>query len=213
MIPAKGTFQVVATIAVLVLFGLSVGCSGFFVDPTLTGITVGPSNQSLNVGSTLQMSARGTYDDGSSKTITGSVTWSSSSPDVATISSGGLVTGVASGTTTISADQDTIEGQATVNVVLNNVTALQINPTNPTVIKGGTQNFTCTATVSGQSTRPDVTATVTWALPGVTDSSISITNGQNPAVLSVTTSAQSGTYQLTATYPNNVTTSTNFTVP
>ncbi len=40
-----------------------VGCRGFFVNPTLTTITVGPATPSVQQGSTLQMTATGTFDD------------------------------------------------------------------------------------------------------------------------------------------------------
>ena len=206
--------RVLAALIAVFLLALAVGCRGFFVNPVLTTITVGPNNQNLQQNSTLQMSARGTYDDGSVKTLTSNVSWSSSSPDVASITSGGLAKGLTSGTTTISASAETITGQATLNVVLIGVTSISITPTGQTVIKGGSQPYTCMATVSGQPAPVNVTATVTWTLPDVTDSSITITNGQDPATLTVTSSAASGSHTIQATYPGLSTpASTTFTVP
>src|ERR1700680_3290757 len=55
-----------------------VGCKGFIVNPTLTAITVTPSTPTVTAGSTEQMAATGTFNDGSTKIITSSATWASS---------------------------------------------------------------------------------------------------------------------------------------
>ena len=46
----------------------AVGCRGFFQDPQLTSITVGPQNTNLQQGNTLQMTAVGNFNDGSTAT-------------------------------------------------------------------------------------------------------------------------------------------------
>jgi hypothetical protein len=100
MKPAKSKFQIVTAVAVVFLFVLSVGCNGFFVDPTLTTITITPITPSVPVAQTVQMTATGTYDDGSVKNITGSVSWSLSPAGFATITQSGSLKGVAQGSTT-----------------------------------------------------------------------------------------------------------------
>jgi len=86
----------------------------------LSSIAVTPANSSVAIGGTQQFTATGTYSDGSNSNLTASVTWSSSKTGVATISntsgSQGLVTGVAGGTTTISATMDSIKGSTTLTV-------------------------------------------------------------------------------------------------
>jgi hypothetical protein len=191
--------------AVLVVLAFAASCKGFFVDPTLTSIAVGPSGQNVQVGKTLQMSAQGTYDDGSTKNITGSVLWSSSDA-TATVSNAGLLTAVsAPGTPTITAASGTISGSTTVNIVLAGVTAITISPkTSLTVRQGGSQDFTCSATVPGQSPI-DVTASVTWTTSDTTNTTIS--NGQNPAVFTVTgTITANETVTVTASYTVGTTT-------
>jgi uncharacterized protein YjdB len=86
------------------------------IAPTLTSIAVAPPNASLEVGATLQFSAIGTYDDGSTQIITSQVMWSSSAATVATIASGGLATGAAPGTTTIEASLSGLSGTAILTV-------------------------------------------------------------------------------------------------
>ena len=76
---------------------------------TLQSIAVTPAAPSVGTGSTVQFSAMGTYSDNSTKNITSSVTWASSNPAFATIvAATGLATGVAVGTTEITATQGSV---------------------------------------------------------------------------------------------------------
>jgi hypothetical protein len=74
--------------------------------PALTGITVTPASATINQGATRQFTATGTFSNGTSADITSSVTWSSSNTGVATVSPGGLASGVGYGTATITAAKD-----------------------------------------------------------------------------------------------------------
>jgi hypothetical protein len=98
--------------------------------PTLTGITVTPTNLSIAIGIAQQFTATGQYSDGSSADLTGVVIWSSTVPSVASITSGGLVTGAAIGGTTIQAVDGAITGSTPLNVSqtppLGNVQALYV---------------------------------------------------------------------------------------
>lgn len=72
--------------------------------PTLSSIAVTPASPAnLEVGSTLQFTAAGTYSDGSTVPMTSQVTWDSSDTTIATISSAGLATAIAGGNTNITA--------------------------------------------------------------------------------------------------------------
>lgn len=86
-------------------------------DPTyLSSVSISPSAASAAVGATQQFTALGTYADGSTKTLTNAL-WTSSSPGVATIGGGsGLATGIAVGTTTITASSSGRSGAATLSV-------------------------------------------------------------------------------------------------
>ncbi|HWY30631.1 MAG TPA: Ig-like domain-containing protein, partial [Candidatus Acidoferrum sp.] len=76
---------------------------------TLQSIAVTPAAPSVGIGNTVQFSAMGTYSDNSTKNITSSVTWASSNPAFATIvAATGLATGVAVGTTEITATQGSV---------------------------------------------------------------------------------------------------------
>jgi hypothetical protein len=208
----KRKVHVLLAFTALLLLAVSVGCTGFFQNPTITTLTIGPQNANIQQGSTVQMSAVATYNDGSTKTLNNSVFWSSSDTGVAPISTGGLVTGASPGTATITASSGATTGTTTITVSLNNVTAIQIMPqAAQTVALGGTAQYTCIATVSGNPS-VDVTSSVTWTVTdssGNTVSNISISNQTNPAVVTVLSSATPGTYKVVATYVSNNQTLTN----
>lgn len=83
---------------------------------TLSSITISPLGTTISVGGTQQYTATGTYSDGSSRDVTGSVTWTSDYTNVATISTAGLATGVAAGSTVISATLNSITVVTTLTV-------------------------------------------------------------------------------------------------
>jgi hypothetical protein len=202
----KRKLQLLAGLTVLMLLAVGVGCKGFFQNPVLTGLTVGPQSPNIQQGSTLQMSAIGTYDDGSTKTLTSGVFWSTSDQNVASITAGGLVTGASSGTATITASASAVSGTSSLTVTLNNVTALTLNPPSLTIPHGNTSTIMALATAGG--TQVDVSATVTWQITdstGAVPTTISITSQTSPATITVNSGATPGTYTITATYAGTTT--------
>ena len=182
----------------LSLFALATGCTGFFVNPTLSSIAIGPQGQTITASQTLQMSATGTYSDGSTKDLTGKVNWSSDTTSCATINSNGLVTPVktVSGIcqTTISAASGTVTA-ATTQVTVTEGTPLSINLTASTTTPqhNGTVTFTAKATFPGNSTPQDITSSVTWINSDTTD--LTLTNGSGNGTLSATSAGLSITVQ------------------
>jgi hypothetical protein len=85
-------------------------------NPTVTSLAVTPANASLAPTQTLQYAAIATLSDGTTNNVTSSVTWNSSSPAAATISAGGLLTGVAAGFSTVSAVLGSVSGATGVTV-------------------------------------------------------------------------------------------------
>src|SRR5439155_11939792 len=63
-----------------------------------------------------QFAATGTYSDNSTQNLTSQVTWASATPAVATITTAGLATGVAAGTSTISATLTGVTGSTVLTV-------------------------------------------------------------------------------------------------
>lgn len=95
---------------------VEIGAGTSLPQASLVSIKLEPGNPSISSGSTRQFTATGTYTNNNTADITGSAAWSSSNLDVATISSGGLATCLAAGTTTITAALGTISVATTLIV-------------------------------------------------------------------------------------------------
>jgi hypothetical protein len=201
----KQKLQVMGAFAALATLALAVSCRGFFVNPTLTGVSVGPSGLNLNVNQTWQMTATGTYSDGSQKTLSSGVAWSSSDATAVSVSQGGLVTALSQGSSTITASSggcSACTGSTSVSVVLQNITAITVSPSSQTATRNGTTvYFKATASPGG-----DITQGATW---NVVDSSgtnqnsnfsISFVSGSGEGFLP-SSSATVGTYTINVTYP------------
>lgn len=85
-------------------------------NPVLVSISVTPSAVSIAKGASLQFTATGSLNNGTTQNLTASVAWSSSDLSVATISSAGIAAAAAVGNTTVTAASGTISGTATLTV-------------------------------------------------------------------------------------------------
>ncbi|HEX2599161.1 MAG TPA: Ig-like domain-containing protein [Terriglobales bacterium] len=178
---------------------VGVGCRGFFVNPTLTSMTVTPASPNLQIGGTLQLIATGNNDDGSTKNLTTSSTWTTSDASKVTVSSTGLVKGIASTTgVTITATNGTVSGTDTVTVGQTTQTlSLSSSPSSPIslTIVGSNSTITFTATLNGS----DVTNSTTFTSNNT--SVISAPTGNTATIVGV------GSATITATDNNNHTAS------
>lgn len=164
------------TLAFGVLLGLAFGvsCDGFFVDPVLTGITIGPKNVTLEPGSTQNMVATGSFDGGNpDKDVTGQCLWQSSNPSVATIGqhTGKLVAATTISnppvTTTITAVDGSFTDSTTITVCPT-VNSLKVDANTKSPLPNDDVQFTATAQLSGISGDQDVTDQVTWIISDTT---------------------------------------------
>jgi trimeric autotransporter adhesin len=183
MLSRKKKLQLVAAFATLLLFAVGIGCNGFFVDPTLTGITVGPT-ATIQVGGTVQEGAVGTFNDGSTKTLGAGVNWNSGTPSTATVSTAGLVTGVAQGTAQITGSYKTQSNSATITVQLANIQSITVTPANQTIAQGTTEQFIAMAnTASGPV---DITNSATWNSSNTAAGTMNTTDGMFTAASGLT---------------------------
>jgi hypothetical protein len=74
----------------------------------LVSVAVTPAAPTIAHAATQQFTATGTYTDSSTQDLTSTATWVSSDPTKATIAAGGLATGVAAGTTNITAQSGAV---------------------------------------------------------------------------------------------------------
>ena len=159
------------TIAALLCLLAALGCGQFFPSSTtITAIQVLPSNAIVAPGVTQQYTATATFGNQSTGDVTSSVTWSTNATSIATISSGGLLTGVTLGTTTVQAKSGSVIGTTGVSIQNKTITSVSIQPLTQSLSVSGsgfpmTVQYTATATYQDSSTG-DVTRNCTWnALP------------------------------------------------
>jgi len=208
MSSTKSKLRLVGAFAAMATLALALSCTGFFVNPTLTGVSVGPQSLTLNINQTWQMGATGTYSDGSQKALTSGVAWLSSDNTTVSIGqSSGIATGLQTGSATITASAGSCSacsGSTTVSVVLTGVTSITVSPSSQSVSIGGTAVFfTATAVPGG-----DITQGATWNILDSTNTnqnasfSISYVPGAGGGESFLPSSAAAiGTYTINVTYP------------
>src|SRR6266478_3008264 len=141
-----------AVTALAILAATAVSCTGFFVNPTVSSLSVGPVSPTIQTGTTgnpVQMTVFATNNDGST-TTSPSVSWSISPSDgsLATITSKGLVTSVSTGTATVTATSNqnpSATGTQTVTVTVGCISQIQI-PTSANALTANNLTDTLTAT-------------------------------------------------------------------
>ncbi|MGB9446067.1 MAG: Ig-like domain-containing protein [Candidatus Acidiferrum sp.] len=183
--------------------------------PVLVSIAVTPATAKIYQGGSQQFTATGTFSDNSTQDLTSTVTWATSSGTVATISTSGATSGLASGVggggpISISATfgsivSTTTGGDAALTVV--GISSVVLTPANPTVYLGDTnpadpygasnnsEQFAATVNYA-DSTNATVTTTATWSSGTTTVATISNTTGTQGLATVLT----SGTSTITATY-------------
>ncbi len=144
------------------------GCGQFFPSGnTLVAVSISPGNPTVEPNKTQQFTASGTFGDGSTRDVTSTVTWTSSSTNIATINSAGLATaGAGTGSTTITATSGSQSAATTLTVSNNTVSSISVSDTSgqtgTILLTAGTQDqLVATATLSDGSTQ-NVTNSVTW---------------------------------------------------
>ena len=177
---------ILLAIAVAVV-AIAPACSGFFVNPTLSTLAIGPQSQTITASplQTLQMTATGTYSDGSTKDLTGQVAWSLSS--CGSISKSGLVTPsttiTGSCSATVSAAFGTIAPATTpLTVAEGTPTSITLTASTTTPTQNNTVTFTAKALFG--ATTQDITSSVTWINSDPTD--LTLTNGSGTGTISAT---------------------------
>jgi Big-like domain-containing protein len=140
----------------------------------LTGLSVAPNPLVLSQFEMGQLRATARFSDGTMSDVTGSVTWSSGQPMIASVSSppspAGIVTGLSPGTATVTASFGGFMASATVVVSAAELVALRIEPPMVNAPPGITVLLHAIGTFSDGSMR-DVTALVSWTSsdPSVAD--------------------------------------------
>src|SRR5574337_173160 len=138
---------------------------------TLSSIAVTPASPSIAPGTTIQLTATGTYSNNAKLNLSFSATWSSSDTGVATVSNRGLVTAATTGTAVITATSGTISGSATLTT--SSVATISISPsTPPSIAPGTTQQFFAVGTLANSMVQ-NLTTFATWTSSDTAIASVS----------------------------------------
>ncbi len=201
----KSKLQLIVAFAALATLALGVSCTGFFQNPIISSLTVGPASPTIETGTTnntVQMTAFGTNNDGSTSSNP-SVSWSIAvtDPVVATISKTGLVTSVSTGTAAVTATSNqnpSVTGTQSVTVTVGCIQTITLNPTSGTVSTNQpTLPIDAKATTCNGIT--DVTDVATWTSSNTNLATVSAgTVQQVPGILT------GGTITVTAAIGNVV---------
>jgi trimeric autotransporter adhesin len=201
MSSTKHKLRLAGAFAALATLTLAVSCTGFFVNPSLSSLAVGPASPTIETGTTdntVQMTVFGTNNDGST-TNSPSVSWSITPTSVATISSSGIVTSVDTGTATVTATANqnpSITGTQTVTVTVGCITSIQI-PTSADTLTGNITEDDLTATALTCNGSFPVTDVATWK-----SSNTNLATVSDGVVLEVTGLTTGGNVIITATIGN-----------
>jgi hypothetical protein len=127
----------------------------------LNTITVSSPQSLLPLGTTTQLFATGTYSDGTAQDLTASVRWSSSSPNVVTISSAGVAQAKAVGTSSVSAMLGPVSGVQNITATAAALNTITVSSSQSLLPVGTTAQLAARGTYS-DGTVQDLTASVQW---------------------------------------------------
>lgn len=177
----QGNTQIHATLG-----GVSATIPFTVTAAVLDSIEVTLESSSIAKGTSTRAEARGIFSDGSNLNLSDQVVWSSSQTSViqlGVLDSGSnqmiLLNSPSSGGTGISritASLNSVSGFADLTVTSPTLVSIQVDPTNPSVANGLTQNFTATGRYTDGSTQ-DLNTQVTWSSSDTSKATISNASG------------------------------------
>ena len=159
-VASGGTFACLLHLSVLVLLVLLVAAPG--QGQTVSSISITPSQPTVVIGGTTQLTATATWSNGSTSNVSGSVTWSSSDPRMVNVSSNGVASGFATGNVAVTA---TYQGHSATATVASSIGNIEWS---------GPINITQGGTYSGnwKSTNPNTAAvTISTTAPVIIENS------------------------------------------
>lgn len=144
--------------------GRVVVAAGAPFDPVapILGMSVLPGTATIARYESQTFVAAGSYADGSIRFLTTSAAWSAADPAVATAAPGGVVTAVAPGATTVTAQYDGASGVAAVDVIQRVLRSVSVSPASVSVPLGLSVQLAAIGHYSDGSTE-DLTAVAQWS--------------------------------------------------
>ncbi|HKE92203.1 MAG TPA: Ig-like domain-containing protein [Gemmatimonadales bacterium] len=180
------------TVTITALVEKKAGSARLTVTPVaVASVTISPPEAALQIGARTQLAA--TPRDARDRVLTGRpVRWSSSANAIATVTPTGVVTGVAAGQTTITAQIESQSAQATVSVALVPVASVTLTPATLTLAIGKSSQIAVALKDARGNTIRDRDVTWTTSDPSIV--------GVSPTGL--VTATRGGTATITAASEN-----------
>lgn len=177
---ANGTATITATTAD---GSHKASCTVSVTTPT-SGVTLSPTTTTIIKGKTQQLTATVAPATASDK----SLTWTSSNTSVATVNSSGLVTGVGTGSATITATTTSGAHKATCDITVRvPVSGISVSPTTTSLIKGRTQQLAATVSPADATNKNYTWSSTNTAVASVSATGLVTAVGGGSATISATT--------------------------
>ncbi|HEV7217890.1 MAG TPA: Ig-like domain-containing protein [Terriglobales bacterium] len=184
----------------------STGSTGSHASVVLQSIQVVANNPSFAAGLSQQLTATGSYSDGSTKDLTSTAVWSSSNASVAVVSANGVAKALSPGSSKVTATQANLSGQVSLTVSAPVLTSIVVSSVAPSIAAGLSDQFTATGNYSDGSTQ-NLSSSVTWsvsnpAVASISNSGLASSKATGAVVITATQGTISGTASLTVGSPS-----------
>lgn len=202
--PVRKALSLFVVFAACFTVFLATGCGS---NSSLPALTIVGNSGSLAAGSAMSLKAT-TSIKGTQADISALATWSSSNTQVASVSEGGVVTGIAPGSAVITASAAGMTTTVPITVTNAKLTGLALNPQGISMPLGLVQQFAATATYSNGATG-DAGSSIAWSVSPTNVASIDATgllSSLAPGSFTVIATSGLGNNAVTATATGTVTT-------
>lgn len=132
------------------------------VSAALTTVAVSPPGAAIPLGASQQLSAVGTYTDGSTADVTQLVSWSTSAPGTVEVSAAGVALAKAAGNAVATASSGTLSGTSVLTVTSPALVSIAVTPAQSSIAIGASQQFVATGVLSDGSTQA-ISDPVSWS--------------------------------------------------
>lgn len=173
------------------------------VPPVLLSLTLTPAATTFQVGATRQLAVTATYSNGTVTDVTTASTFVSGNPAFVSVTNGGLIKGVAAGSSALTASfgGQTANAQATTTAAT--VTSIAVTPATASIAVGATQQFVAVATYSDGLTAV-ITNSAAWTssnngVATVLGTGVATGVSAGATIITATAGGQAGSGNLTVT--------------